>query len=63
MRGCRIKAVLFTLVRQFVFELGVAPEDVTAVGMLTQRPALKSELEVGPQLPLLVRPYVHPASS
>ncbi|KAJ8489627.1 hypothetical protein ONZ51_g2825 [Trametes cubensis] len=58
-----IKAVLFTLVREFVFELGVAPEDVTAVGMLTQRPALKSELEVGPQLPLLVRPYVHPVSS
>ncbi|KAH9891029.1 cytochrome P450 [Cubamyces lactineus] len=58
-----IKAVLFTLVRSFVFELGVAPEDVTAVGMLTQRPALKSEPAVGPQLPLLIRPYLHSASS
>ena len=58
-----MKALLFMLVRAFVFELGVAPADVTAVGMLTQRPALKSEPEVGPQLPLLVRPYVHPVSS
>ncbi|KAI0336177.1 cytochrome P450 [Cubamyces sp. BRFM 1775] len=58
-----IKAVIFTLVREFVFELGVAAEDVTAVGMLTQRPALKSEPEVGPQLPLLVRPYMHAVSS
>ncbi|KAI0759035.1 cytochrome P450 [Fomes fomentarius] len=51
------KAIIFTLVRAFEFELAAAPEDVTQVGMFTQRPALKSEPSKGAQLPLRIRLY------
>ncbi|KAI0651519.1 cytochrome P450 [Trametes meyenii] len=53
-----LKALVFTLVRAFEFELAVDPEDVGSVGMFTQRPALRSELAKGSQLPLLIRPHV-----
>ena len=39
-------------------ELAADPEDVTCVGMFTQRPGLSSELAKGAQLPLVIRPYV-----
>ncbi|KAH9891037.1 cytochrome P450 [Cubamyces lactineus] len=53
-----LKALVFTLVRAFEFELAGTPDDITMVGMFTQRPALKSELATGAQMKLIVRPYV-----
>ncbi|KAJ8489630.1 hypothetical protein ONZ51_g2815 [Trametes cubensis] len=52
-----LKALVFTLVRAFEFQLAVTPDDITRVGMFTQRPALKSELAKGAQMKLVVRPY------
>ncbi|KIK68810.1 hypothetical protein GYMLUDRAFT_36303 [Collybiopsis luxurians FD-317 M1] len=55
-----IKALLFTLVRGFEFELAVPREDVIAKSTVVQRPRLKSEKDGGSQLPLLVRVYQRP---
>ncbi|KAJ4473128.1 cytochrome P450 [Lentinula aciculospora] len=52
-----MKALLFILIRSFEFELAVAPDDVIARTSVVQRPRLKSEVDVGSQLPLLVRLY------
>jgi len=52
-----MKALIFTLVRAFEFELAVAPEDITTRALVVQRPVVKSEKEKGAQLPLLVKPY------
>ncbi|KAI0688728.1 cytochrome P450 [Cerioporus squamosus] len=52
-----MKALVFTLVRNFEFELAVPKEDVKVSGMFLQRPCLDSEREKGAQLPLLLRPY------
>ncbi|KAI0374515.1 cytochrome P450 [Pilatotrama ljubarskyi] len=54
-----LKALLFTMLRAFEFELAADPDDVTTIGMFTQRPALKSVTAKGAQLPVLIRPYVH----
>ncbi|KAJ3008538.1 hypothetical protein NUW54_g3113 [Trametes sanguinea] len=53
-----LRALMFILVRAFEFELAVKPDDVTAVGMFTQRPAVRSEAAKGAQMPLIIRPYV-----
>ncbi|KAJ7221601.1 cytochrome P450 [Mycena pura] len=53
-----MKALLFTLVRAFEFDLAVAADDVGKKSGIVQRPILKSEPEKGNQLPLLVKPYV-----
>ncbi|KAL1952234.1 hypothetical protein VTO73DRAFT_1383 [Trametes versicolor] len=53
-----LKALIFTLVRALTFEFAADPEDVTSVGMFTQRPALRSEVKKGAQLPFFIRPYV-----
>ncbi|KAL7285787.1 hypothetical protein ACG7TL_000896 [Trametes sanguinea] len=52
-----LRALMFILVRAFEFELAVKPDDVTAVGMFTQRPAVRSEAAKGAQMPLIIRPY------
>ena len=52
-----MKALVFALVRAFEFELAVDPEEITGVGLMTRRPALKSDTKKGAQLPLRVRPY------
>ncbi|RDX45658.1 cytochrome P450 [Lentinus brumalis] len=52
-----MKALVFTLVRNFEFELAVPREDVKPQGLFLQRPCLASEREKGAQLPLLLRPY------
>lgn len=44
--------------RALTFEFAADPEDVTSVGMFTQRPALRSEVKKGAQLPFFIRPYV-----
>ncbi len=53
----RMKALVYTLVRNFEFEFAVPEEDIKASGTFIQRPALRSEAEKGAQLPLLIRPY------
>lgn len=54
-RRCRMKALIFTLVRAFEFELAVDPADIKKGGGIVQRPMLRSEPEKGNQMPLLVR--------
>ena len=53
----RMKALVFTLVRTFEFELAVPVEDIKPSGLFVQRPALRSEPAKGAQLPLIIRPY------
>ncbi|KAJ7108384.1 cytochrome P450, partial [Mycena crocata] len=50
-----MKALLFTLVRAFEFELTVSVRDVRRKMTAIQRPVLKSEPTAGIQLPLLVK--------
>ncbi|KAJ7466262.1 cytochrome P450 [Mycena galericulata] len=53
------KALLFTLVRAFEFELAVPREDVGKKSMfIVQRPIVLSEMGKGNQMPLLVKPVV-----
>ena len=50
-----MKALLFTLVRSFEFELAVAPENIEKRSMVVTRPYLKGERDKGAQMPLWVR--------
>ncbi|KAH9920872.1 cytochrome P450 [Epithele typhae] len=52
-----MKAILFTIVRGFEFELAVPAEEIVPVGLMTRRTAVKSEAKKGAQLPLRMRPY------
>ncbi|KAI0644488.1 cytochrome P450 [Trametes meyenii] len=52
-----IKALLFTLIRAFQFELGVPFEDILIKTAPLQRPSVRSAPEKGFQLPLLLKPY------
>ncbi|KAL0070419.1 hypothetical protein AAF712_002250 [Marasmius tenuissimus] len=52
-----MKALLFSLVRTFEFELAVPVEEITKRTSIVQRPHLKSEEQKGGQLPLLVKLY------
>ena len=49
-----MKALLFTLVRAFEFELAVPVEEITRRISIVQRPMVKSEMEKGAQMPLTV---------
>ncbi|KAH9917917.1 cytochrome P450 [Epithele typhae] len=51
-----MKALIFALVRAFEFSLPVPADDIAMVGIFIQRPALRSEMEKGVQMPLLIRP-------
>ena len=53
-----MKAMLFTLVRAFEFELAVDNKDVARTGTLLQRPSVLSRPEKGAQMPLHVKEYV-----
>ncbi|KAJ7494429.1 cytochrome P450 [Mycena galericulata] len=53
-----MKALLFTLVRAFEFELAVPLADVQKKSTAVQRPLLRSQPEAGNQLPLIIKPYV-----
>ena len=53
----RLKALLFALVRAFEFELAVPREDIVPMGLLVQRPTVRTEPDKGAQLPMLIRPY------
>ncbi|KII91512.1 hypothetical protein PLICRDRAFT_135746 [Plicaturopsis crispa FD-325 SS-3] len=50
-----IKAILFTLVRTFQFELAVPVQDVKHVMTIVQRPVLASDPDGGNQMPLLLK--------
>ena len=52
-----MKALLFTLIRAFEFELAVPAEDVRARQTIVQRPVIVSEMELGNQMPLRIKPY------
>lgn len=52
-----MKALLFTLIRAFEFELAVPAEDIGSKQTLVQRPIVISEPEAGNQMPLLIKPY------
>lgn len=55
---CRIKALLYVLVRAFEFELAVPPADLISRATAVQRPYVRTEIEKGMQLPLIVRPVL-----
>jgi cytochrome P450 len=50
-----IKALLFTLVRTFEFELAMSAEDIVRKTGIVGRPVIASNPSAGPQLPLLIR--------
>ncbi|KAH9910818.1 cytochrome P450 monooxygenase [Fomitopsis serialis] len=52
-----MKALIFTLIRAFEFELAVPYEDVVRQNAAVQRPILRNAMDKGSQLPMLVRPY------
>jgi len=52
----RIKALLFTLVRGFEFELALPAEDIIRTTFIVGHPTIASNPAAGPQLPLLIRP-------
>ncbi|KAH9030859.1 cytochrome P450 [Lactarius deliciosus] len=51
-----VKALLFTLVRAFEFELALPAEDIVRRTSVVGRPVVASNPAAGPQLPLLIRP-------
>jgi hypothetical protein len=53
---CRLKALLFTLVRAFEFELALPADEIVRKSGIVDRPVVASNPAAGPQLPLLVRP-------
>ncbi|KAF8188482.1 cytochrome P450 [Mycena galopus ATCC 62051] len=53
-----MKALLFTLVRAFEFELAVPAAEIASRTVVVQRPVLRSEPDAGDQLPLLIKPYI-----
>jgi hypothetical protein len=52
-----MKALLFTLIRAFEFELAVPIEDVGKKSSIVQRPYLRSNPKAGNQMPLKVKVY------
>ena len=56
-----MKALLFTLVRAFEFELAVPSGEIGKKSSIVQRPILRSDPEGINQMPLLVRPVVYAA--
>ncbi|KAJ6457098.1 cytochrome P450, partial [Mycena vitilis] len=53
-----MKALVFTLVRAFEFELAVPAADIGKKLSIVQRPIVRSEPGGGNQLPLLIKPHV-----
>ena len=52
-----MKALIFTLVRAFEFELAVPADDIIKRSLIVQRPLVRYEQEKGSQMPLLVKAY------
>ena len=51
-----MKALIFTLVRAFEFELAVPASEIVKKATVVQRPLVKSEMEKGNQMPMFIRP-------
>ena len=56
---CRMKALLFTVVRAFEFELAVPVGEIGTNLTAFQKPFLINDPKAGSQLPLLLKLYVH----
>ncbi|KAF8953061.1 cytochrome P450 [Flammula alnicola] len=54
-----MKALLFTLIRAFEFELAVPASDIIKNAFAVQRPLLKSNPKAGNQMPLILKPINH----
>jgi hypothetical protein len=55
---CRLKALLFTLVRGLEFELPVPAADIGRLpGSVVQQPIVRSDRAAGAQMPLLIKPF------
>ncbi|KZP27709.1 cytochrome P450 [Athelia psychrophila] len=52
-----MKAILYTLVRAFEFDLAVPAEDIIFKQSIVSRPIVTSERDAGNQMPLLVKAY------
>lgn len=55
MHGRRMKALLYVLIRTFEFELAVPKEEIVRQRAAVQRPIVRSEMEKGSQLPMLIK--------
>ncbi|KAF7359134.1 hypothetical protein MSAN_01255000 [Mycena sanguinolenta] len=53
-----MKALLFTLVRAFEFELAVPAADIGKKTSVVQRPIIRSDPKAGNQMPLIIKPYI-----
>ncbi|KAJ7640464.1 cytochrome P450 [Mycena polygramma] len=53
-----MKALLFTLVRAFEFELAVPASDIEKKAAVVQRPIVRSERAAGNQMPLIITPHI-----
>lgn len=53
-----MKALLFTLVRAFEFELAVPASDIFKKTFIVQRPVVRSDIKAGNQMPLILKPVV-----
>ncbi|KAJ8453556.1 hypothetical protein ONZ45_g19671 [Pleurotus djamor] len=51
-----MKALLFTLVRAFEFELAVPASEISKKSMIVQRPVLKNNPQAGNVLPMIIKP-------
>jgi cytochrome P450 len=51
-----MKALVFSFVRAFDFELAIPPSEIIGRTLIVSRPFLASNPESGPQLPLVIRP-------
>ena len=51
-----MKVLLFTLIRAFEFELAVPSNDIIKKAAVVQRPLVKSDLQAGNQMPLILKP-------
>lgn len=51
-----MKAILFSFVRSFDFELAVPPSQITRKTMVVTRPFLASDPDSGAQMPLIIQP-------
>ncbi|KIM20948.1 hypothetical protein M408DRAFT_333732 [Serendipita vermifera MAFF 305830] len=54
-----MKALLFTLIRGFQFELAVPQEEIVRRSAAVTRPVIKSEIDKGGQMPMIIRPVSH----
>ncbi|KAK0227770.1 cytochrome P450 [Armillaria fumosa] len=52
-----MKAILFTLIRAFEFELAVPGAEIAKRSVIVQRPLLRSNPGAGNQMPIIIKPY------